>query len=41
MIIDYYVIYDPETMEHGMTLRSATAGFFYKDNTEALSTKMN
>ncbi|MDN5664434.1 MAG: DUF3698 domain-containing protein, partial [Staphylococcus equorum] len=39
MIIDYYVINDPETVEHGITLRSAIAGFFYKDNTEALSTK--
>lgn len=39
MIIDYYVINDPETVEHGITIRSAIAGFFYKDNTEALSTK--
>ncbi|CAG89961.2 DEHA2F27368p [Debaryomyces hansenii CBS767] len=39
MIIDYYVINNPETVEHGITLRSAIAGFFYKDNTEALSTK--
>ena len=39
MIIDYYVINGPETVEHGITLRSAIAGFFYKDNTEALSTK--
>ncbi|CUM56002.1 unnamed protein product [Debaryomyces tyrocola] len=40
MIIDYYVINDPETVDHGITLRSAIAGFFYKDNTEALSTKV-
>ncbi|CUM49787.1 unnamed protein product [Debaryomyces tyrocola] len=40
MIIDYYVINDPETVEHGITLRSAIAGFFYKDNREALSTKV-
>ena len=39
MIIDYYVINNPETVEHGITLRSAIAGFFYKANTEALSTK--
>ncbi|KRZ98374.1 uncharacterized protein AC631_05866 [Debaryomyces fabryi] len=39
MIIDYYVINDPETVEHGITLRSAIAAFFYMDNTEALNTK--
>lgn len=26
MIIDCYVIHDPETVEHGITLKSATAG---------------
>ena len=40
MTIDYYVISDPETVEHGITLRSAMAGFFYKDITEALSTRV-
>ena len=39
MIVDYYVINDPETVEHGITLRSAIAEFFYKDNIEALSMK--
>ena len=31
MIIDYYVINNPETVENGITLRSAIAGFFYKN----------
>ena len=39
MIIDCYVINNPETVEHGITLRSTIAGFLYKDCTEALSTK--
>ena len=39
MAINYYVINDPETVEHGITLRSAIAGFFYKPDTEAFATK--
>jgi len=39
MSIDYYVINDPETVEHGITLRSAIAGFFYKNEADAIDTK--
>ena len=39
MSIDYYVINDPETVEHGITLRSAMAGFFYKNEADAIDTK--
>ena len=39
MVINYYVINDPETVEHGITLRSAIAGFFYKQNADVLDTK--
>ena len=36
MIIDYYVINDPETIADGITLRSAIAGFFYNNDEDAL-----
>ncbi|CUM67580.1 uncharacterized protein PRCAT00005280001 [Priceomyces carsonii] len=39
MVINYYVINDPETVEHGITLRSAIAGFFYEERKEALDSK--
>ena len=39
MVINYYIINDPETVEHGITLRSAIAGFFYKPDPDALDTK--
>ena len=39
MIIDYYIINDPETVEVGITLRSAIAGFFYKSVGDAADTK--
>ena len=39
MIIDYYIIHDPETVENGITLRSAIAGFFYKSVGDAADTK--
>ncbi|CAG85694.2 DEHA2B16720p [Debaryomyces hansenii CBS767] len=39
MSIDYYIINDPETVEHGITLRSAIAGFFYKNEADAIDTK--
>ena len=39
MSIDYYIINDPETVEHGITLRSAMAGFFYKNEADAIDTK--
>ena len=39
MSIDYYVINDPETVEHGITLRSAIAGFFYKNEADAIEAK--
>ena len=39
MVINYYVINDPETVEHGITLRSAITGFFYKPEADALATK--
>ena len=37
--IDYYAINDPETVAHGITLRSAIAGFFYKNVADAYDTK--
>jgi hypothetical protein len=40
MTIDYYVINDPETVAYGITLRSAIAGIFYKNVTEAFDTKV-
>ena len=40
MAINYYVINDPETVEHGITLRSAMAGFFYKPDADALARKL-
>ena len=39
MTIDYYVIDVPETVVHGITLRSVVAGFFYKKVTDAFETK--
>ena len=39
MIIDYYVINNPETVENGITLRSAIAGFFYKSVGDTADTK--
>lgn len=39
MSIDYYVINDPETVEHGITLRSAIAGFFHKNEADTIDTK--
>ncbi|CUM68572.1 uncharacterized protein PRCAT00006299001 [Priceomyces carsonii] len=39
MIIDYYAIDNPETVAQGITLRSAIAGFFYKNTADALDTK--
>ena len=39
MSIDYYIINDPETVEHGITLRSVIAGFFYKNEADAIDTK--
>lgn len=39
MTIDYYAINDPETVAHGITLRNAIAGFFYKNVAEAYDTK--
>ena len=39
MTIDYYVINNPETVEHGITLRSAIAGFFYNNVADAANTK--
>ena len=39
MVINYYVINDPETVEHGITLRSAITGFFYKPEAHAFATK--
>ena len=38
MVIDYYVINDPETIADGITLRSAIAGFFYNNEADALKT---
>ncbi|KAK6455246.1 uncharacterized protein RJT20DRAFT_148176 [Scheffersomyces xylosifermentans] len=29
LIIEYYIVNNPETIEHGITLRSAIAGFFF------------
>lgn len=39
MAITYYVISDPETVEHGTTLRSAEAEIFYKNVADAQATK--
>ena len=39
MSIDYYIINDPETVSHGITLRSAMVGFFYNGDTEARITR--
>lgn len=39
MTIHYYIIDDPETIADGITLRSAIAGFFYKDELDAAQTK--
>ena len=39
MTIDYYIINDPETVSHGITLRSAMTGFFYNEDTEAWGTR--
>ena len=39
MIIDYYVVHNPETVDHGITLRSAIAGFFYQNVGDAADTK--
>lgn len=39
MIIGYYIINDPKTSAHGITLRFAIAGFFYQTETDALKTK--
>ncbi|CUM53631.1 unnamed protein product [Debaryomyces tyrocola] len=38
MIIDYYIINDPETVKDGITLRSAIAGFFYRSVGDAADT---
>lgn len=35
-MIGYYIINDPKTSAHGMTLRFAIAGFFYQTETDAL-----
>lgn len=35
MTLDYYIIYDPETISAGITLRSAMAGVFYNGDKEA------
>lgn len=39
MTIEYYVINDPETVIHGIILRSAIAGFFYKRIGDVFDTK--
>ena len=39
MTIHYYIIRDPETVAHGITLRSAITGFFYKNIEDAYKTK--
>ncbi|CUM50712.1 unnamed protein product [Debaryomyces fabryi] len=39
MIVDYYVINNPETVENGITLRSAIAGSFYNNVIDAANTK--
>lgn len=41
MVINFYVINDPETVGHGITLKYAMAGFFHKDLSEACETKAN
>lgn len=38
MVIEYYIINDPETIADGITLRSAIAGFFYNNEADALKT---
>ena len=38
MVIDYYVINDPETIADGITLRFAISGFFYNNEADALKT---
>lgn len=40
MTIDYYTINDSETVAHGITLRSAMAGVFYKNVKGAFYTKV-
>ncbi|CUM55537.1 unnamed protein product [Debaryomyces tyrocola] len=39
MSVDYYIISDPETVAHGITLRSAMAGFFYQTEDDAIETQ--
>ncbi|CUM52899.1 unnamed protein product [Debaryomyces tyrocola] len=39
MAVDYYIISDPETVAHGITLRSAMAGFFYQTEDDAIETQ--
>ena len=36
MSVDYHIISDPETFAHGITLRSAMAGFFYQTEDDAI-----
>lgn len=38
-VIGYYIINDPKTTAHAITLRFAIAGFFYQTETDALKTK--
>lgn len=40
MYINYYIINNPETTDHGITLRSAIGSFFYKEFDEAFEIKM-
>ena len=39
MSVDYYIISDPETVAHGITLRSAMAAFFYQTEDDAIETQ--
>ena len=39
MSVDYYIIRDPETVAHGITLRSAMAGFLYQKEDDAIETQ--
>ena len=39
MPVDYYIINDPETVAHGITLRSAMTGFFYETEDDAIETQ--
>ena len=39
MSVDYYIINDPETVAHGITLKSAMAGFFYQTEDDAIETQ--